>query len=78
MTERILAKQKLQENEKRIRAIFNTVQAGILILDAETKHIVDLNPAAAQMIGSPRENIIGRLSRGRWAMSYYRFETGNR
>lgn len=41
------------------RSIFNTLQVGILVIDAETKTVVDVNPAAALMIGLRRENIIG-------------------
>ena len=61
ITDRILAKKRLQESEKRTRTILETVQAGIMIVDSQTKEIVELNPAAAKMIGSARENIIGKI-----------------
>lgn len=41
------------------KSIFNSLQVGILVIDVETKTIVDVNPAAALMIGSRREDIIG-------------------
>ena len=41
------------------KSIFNSLQVGILVIDVETKTVVDVNPAAALMIGSIRENIIG-------------------
>jgi len=41
------------------RSVFNSIQSGILIIDAETKTIVDVNPAAALMLGLDRENIVG-------------------
>lgn len=41
------------------RRLFNSIQAGILIIDADSKIIIDVNPAAALMIGSIREGIIG-------------------
>jgi PAS domain-containing protein len=61
ITDRILARKRLQESEKRTRAILDTVQAGIMIIDSQTKEIVDLNPAAANMIGTTKENIIGKI-----------------
>jgi len=41
------------------KSIFNSIQVGILVIDVETKTVVDINPAAALMIGSYREDIIG-------------------
>lgn len=41
------------------KSLFNSIQVGILIVDVETKIVVDVNPAAALMIGSMREDIVG-------------------
>jgi len=41
------------------KSVFNSIQVGILIVDVETKIVVDINPAAALMIGSRREDIVG-------------------
>jgi len=41
------------------KAIFNSIQVGILVVDVETRIVVDINPAAALMIGSRREDIVG-------------------
>jgi PAS domain S-box-containing protein len=41
-------------------AIFSSVKAGILVIDAATHRIIDINPAAAGVIGIPREQIIGK------------------
>ena len=50
-------------NEDRLlrwfRSIFNSIQVGVLVIDAKTKIIVDINDAAALMIGSRREDIVG-------------------
>jgi len=40
------------------KRLFNSIQAGILVIDAESKIITEANPAAALMIGSVREEII--------------------
>ncbi len=59
-----LARQETEEaqrdNERRIRTMLDTVNAGILVIDPETRVIVEVNPAAAQMIGATRREIIGR------------------
>jgi two-component system sensor kinase FixL len=55
------AEEELQESEKRVKAILDTVHTGITLIDAETHKIVDVNPAAVQMIGVPREQIVGKV-----------------
>jgi PAS domain S-box-containing protein len=40
--------------------IFSSVKAGILVIYAATNTIIDINPAAAEMIGTPRDQILGR------------------
>lgn len=42
------------------KSVFNSLQVGILIIDADTKIIVDVNPAAALMMGLSREDIVGK------------------
>jgi len=43
----------------RLQAIFATVQAGIVIIDKESRKIVEANPAARQLIGLSRTKLIG-------------------
>ncbi len=61
ITEQKRMHEALAESETRLRTIFESVQAGIMIVDVKTRSIVDVNPAAVQMIGLPREQIIGRI-----------------
>ncbi len=49
------------ENEGKFKAIWDSVQTGILIADPENHVIVDVNPAAVRMIGVSREKIIGSV-----------------
>ena len=49
-----------RENERRIRTILDTVNAGILVIDSESREVVEANPAAVEMIGASRPEIIGR------------------
>jgi len=52
---------KKRENEKRLKIILDSLQTGIVIIDAKNHRIVDANPAAARMIGYSREEITGSL-----------------
>ena len=59
ISERKHAEQALQESQSRLQAIFDSVHTGILIIEPETHRIVDVNPAALGMIGSPRHKVVG-------------------
>ena len=52
---------ELRESQQRLALIFNTVQAGIVVIDAETHVISDINPAAAKMVGLARHEIVGSV-----------------
>jgi PAS domain S-box-containing protein len=41
--------------------IFSSVRAGIVIVDAATHRIIDINPAATLMIGAQKEEILGKV-----------------
>jgi PAS domain S-box-containing protein len=41
-------------------AIFRTIQAGILIVDAEAHAILDVNEAALKLMGRPKEGVVGQ------------------
>ena len=59
ITERKAAEQALQESQSRLQAIVDSVQTGIVIIDPETRQIVEANPVALQLIGKTREQVIG-------------------
>ena len=59
ITERKRAEMALHESESRLQAIFNSVEAGIFVIDPETHCIVDANPPALKMVGLPDERVIG-------------------
>ena len=54
----------LRESEARLEAILNTVDTGIVLIDAQTHRIVNLNPAAAAAIGADQRDIMGRVCHG--------------
>jgi diguanylate cyclase (GGDEF)-like protein/PAS domain S-box-containing protein len=54
------AEEALVESEERLQKVLNAIQVGIVIIDPQTRTIVDVNPMAAEMIGLPREEITGK------------------
>ena len=59
ITERKHAEQALQESQSRLQAIVDSVQTGIVMIDLETRRIVDVNPVALKLIGAPRGQVVG-------------------
>ena len=55
------AEEALRESEIKLRAIFDTVGTGIIIIDKETQIIIEANQTAAEMTGIPKEKIIGYI-----------------
>jgi len=55
------AEHLLQVSEARYRRLFETAQDGILMLDAETGQITDVNPYLIKMLGYPREDFLGKM-----------------
>ncbi len=64
LLETLLEKEKtveaLQDSEKRYRRLFESAKDGILILDAETGSVVDVNPFLLQLLGYSYDALIGR------------------
>ena len=54
------AERDLTESRDYLDRIFSSVRAGILVIDTKTHLITDVNPAAADLIGLPREEIVGK------------------
>ncbi|MFA6434422.1 MAG: PAS domain S-box protein [Elusimicrobiales bacterium] len=59
VTARRQAEERLQENEERLNTILETVQTGILTVDSATREITDANLVAVNLIGLPKERVIG-------------------
>jgi PAS domain S-box-containing protein len=49
----------LLESETRLKSILESLHAGIMIIDPQSHRIVEVNRAAAEMIGAGKEQIIG-------------------
>lgn len=58
--ERKKAEEAIESSEARYRNFFETAQDGIVILDADTGEIVDVNAHAVEILGYTREEFLGR------------------
>jgi PAS domain S-box-containing protein len=75
ITERQRAEKTLAASEVRYRRLFESANDGILILDAETGMIVDVNPFLIQLLGSPREHF---LTKHIWDIGFFRDIVANK
>jgi diguanylate cyclase (GGDEF)-like protein/PAS domain S-box-containing protein len=55
------SEEALRESEATLKAIFNSVDSGIILIDPATHTIVDINPAAARLFGTGKEEIVGAV-----------------
>jgi formate hydrogenlyase transcriptional activator len=60
ITERKKMEDALKISETRYRRLFEAAQDGILILDAETGQIVDVNPFLSELLGYSHEELLGK------------------
>jgi PAS domain S-box-containing protein len=60
LTDRKRAEQAMRDSEVQYRRLFETAKDGILILDAETGIIVDVNPFLVEMLGYSHEQLLGK------------------
>jgi PAS domain S-box-containing protein len=61
VTELKQTRDALAESEARLRTLIESIGAGVLVIDPASHLVTDVNPAAAAMIGLPKEQIIGRV-----------------
>jgi PAS domain S-box-containing protein len=52
--------ESLALSEVRYRRLFETAQDGILIVDAKSGHVFDANPFLTDLLGYPREELVGK------------------
>ncbi|MFX0210940.1 MAG: PAS domain S-box protein, partial [Candidatus Hodarchaeota archaeon] len=51
----------IHEDLDRLKTILDSINAGVAVIDAETHAIADVNPAALEMIGAPKEQVINSI-----------------
>ena len=69
ITERKRAEEKLNASEVRYRRLFETSKDGILILDADTGMITDVNPFLIEMLGYTHEQFLGKKV---WELGFFK------
>ena len=60
ITERKQAEEALRDSEKRYRRLFESAKDGIIILDADTGKVVDVNPFLIQLLGYSYDELHGK------------------
>jgi diguanylate cyclase (GGDEF)-like protein/PAS domain S-box-containing protein len=58
--EKDAALERLARSETRFRMLFENAKDGILILEAETARITEVNPSLSALLGYPREEFLGK------------------
>ena len=61
VTDRKAIEHKIRESEQRLSTILHSLCSGIVIIDAQTHEVIDMNAAAEDMIGLSRQEILGRV-----------------
>ena len=61
ITDRKHAEQALADSKEYLDRIFSSIKSGILVIDAETHTILNVNTAAADMIGLDETEILGKV-----------------
>jgi len=54
-------KEALSESERHLKAIWDSTPSGIMVIDAETHHIMDANPFAVQLMGRTLDQVKGHI-----------------
>jgi len=75
MAGRKRAKDALRDSETRYRRLFETAKDGILLLDAVSGQITDVNPFLIELLGYNREELLGKKL-GKSAHSKMRSQPG--
>jgi PAS domain S-box-containing protein len=61
ITERKEIERLEHENQERMSLIIDNINCGVIVVDANTHEIVDINTTALEMVGRKKENAIGNV-----------------
>jgi len=75
ITERKQTEEKLKTSETRYRRLFEASKDGILIIDADSGQIIDVNPFLTQMLGLSYKDFIGK---NLWELGYFKDIVANK
>lgn len=54
----------LRESEEHLKIIMDSIRAGVVMIDAESRHIVDVNQYAGEMIGLDKDHLLEQDCQG--------------
>ena len=75
ITERKRAEEAVTVSELRYRRLFEAARDGILILDADSGMVVDVNPFLMQLLGYSRDTFLGRKI---WELGFFKDTAANK
>jgi len=75
ITERKLAEEKIKASETRYRRLFESAKDGILILDAESGLIIDVNPFLITLLGYSKDQF---LEKEIWELGFFKNIVANK
>lgn len=58
-----LRTKKIEQSERELKAVIESVQTGIMIIDRDNNKVLEANAAALQIIGTSKEKLIGHKRR---------------
>jgi PAS domain S-box-containing protein len=61
ITEKTAAQAALQENERYLRELLDSINCGVIVVDIQERRIVDVNAAGATLFKRERQDIVGRI-----------------
>ncbi len=61
ITDRKHAVAEIHENAQYLKTLLASIPAGVMVVDAETHRIIEVNPAALDLFGSTRDRVLGRI-----------------
>lgn len=56
-----MKEERIRENQKNLKKIFDTIHTGVVIIDQKTHQIIDANSKAVEMIGASEEDIVNTV-----------------
>ena len=75
LTDRKRAEEALRDSEVQYRRLFEAAKDGILILDAETGMVLDVNPFLVEMLGYSHEQFLGKRI---WELGFFKDVVANK
>lgn len=60
VTENYRMREMLRESEEQQRIVLDAIPAGVFLIDAKSRRIVNANPKALEIVGGDRESFIGK------------------